>query len=199
MPDGSEIDIRRGLAPGQIAAAAALYWQAFGGKLGRLMGPEARAVDYLSRVMRADQAFCALAPDGTLVGLAGFRTPAGAFTHGSRHDMTAVYGRLGAAWRGAAWRMVAEEAEPWLFQIEGLCVEARVRGRGVGRALVEALCDEALARGHAEVRLEVSDGNMPALALYRRAGFTEAGRDRLGPLAPLFGYRGATRMVRRLG
>lgn len=192
------IEIRLGLAPGQRAEAAALYWQAFGGKLGRVMGPEARALDYLARVMRGDQALCALAPDGALLGLAGFATRAGAFAHGNRHDFATVYGRFGAAWRTALWRLLESDPPPAAFQMEGLCVRDDARGRGVGRALVEAICAEAGRRGHGAVSLEVSDTNRRARVLYERAGFTVTGETRLGPLSALFGYRGSVRMERQI-
>lgn len=42
------------------------------------------------------------------------------------------------------------------------------RGRGVGRALVEAVLDHA---DGADVHLRVMDGNEPAVATYRAAGF----------------------------
>jgi len=199
LDDAAEIYIRRGLASAHRAEAARLYWRAFAPKLGRVMGPEDLALAYLARVMRADQALCAIGTNGVLVGLAGFRTRAGAFAHGERHDMAAIYGPLGAIWRAAAWRLLGPEREPWFFQLEGLCVREEARGRGIGSALVEAVCAEARARGHSEVRLDVTDSNPRARALYERAGFTEAGAERLGALAPLFGYREATRMVRQLG
>ncbi|GHE00172.1 molybdopterin-guanine dinucleotide biosynthesis protein MobC [Allgaiera indica] len=199
MHDMAEIYIRRGLASAHRAEAARLYWQAFAPKLGRVMGPEDLALTYLARVMRADQALCAIGTNGVLLGLAGFRTRAGAFAHGNRHDMAAIYGPFGAIWRIAAWRLLGPEREPWFFQIEGLCVREEARGCGVGSALVEAACAEARARGHSEVRLDVSDDNLRARALYERAGFTATGGERLGARAVLFGYREATRMVRRLG
>lgn len=193
-----DINILRGLPAGQREAAVHLYWQAFGAKLGRLMGPEARALAYFARVLRSDQAVCALDGSGALVGIAGFRTASGSFAHGNRHDMMAVYGRLGAAWRAAAWRLLGAERESWRFQLEGLCVREGHRGYGVGSALIEAICDEARARGHSEVRLDVTLGNSRARALYERAGFTAIGEERLGALALLFGYRGATRMMRQV-
>lgn len=199
MDDGVDIHIRRGLVAAHRAEAARLYWRAFAPKLGRVMGPDDLALAYLARVMRADQALCAIGPNGVLLGLAGFRTRAGAFAHGTRHDLISIYGLFGALWRGVAWRLLGPEREPWTFQLEGLCVREDARGRGVGSALVEAVCAEARIRGHNEVRLDVTDTNPRARALYERVGFTVAGGERLGLLRPLFGYREATRMVRQLG
>jgi ribosomal protein S18 acetylase RimI-like enzyme len=46
------------------------------------------------------------------------------------------------------------------------------RGRGLGRAVVGALLAEALRRGAASAYLQVTAENAPALALYRRFGFS---------------------------
>ena len=50
------VTIRHGLPEHLRPDAAALYWQAFGGKLGRVMGPNQRALRFLQRVIRADHA-----------------------------------------------------------------------------------------------------------------------------------------------
>ena len=55
-----KVDLIHGLPPSQRRAAAELYWQAFGGKLARVMGPEPRALDFLLRVMRSDHAIAAV-------------------------------------------------------------------------------------------------------------------------------------------
>jgi GNAT superfamily N-acetyltransferase len=49
------------------------------------------------------------------------------------------------------------------------------RGRGVGRALVEAVVELARAAGTRELLLEVTEGNDDAHALYRSCGFVDAG------------------------
>jgi ribosomal-protein-alanine N-acetyltransferase len=69
-------------------------------------------------------------------------------------------------------RRTLDEAELLLLAV---CPE--VRGRGVGRALVEAVSDESRLRGAQRLMLEMREGN-PALALYSAAGFAEIGRRR---------------------
>ena len=57
--------------------------------------------------------------------------------------------------------------------------EATARGRGLGAAALDALLEYGFgALGLHSVWLSVWAGNAPALALYRRAGFREAGRRR---------------------
>lgn len=54
-------------------------------------------------------------------------------------------------------------------------VAPEARGRGVGDALVAAVVDGAREDGASVVRLDVAEGNDPALALYLRHGFVLTG------------------------
>lgn len=190
--------IRKGLAPDHRAAAVRLYWAAFGAKLGRILGPDPRALAYLDRVLQSDLMFSAVSREGGLLGIAGFRMSSGAFPIGRLHDMIAVYGRAGALWRYAAIRLMPQRVEPDHFRVDGLAVTEATRCRGIGAALLAALCEEARQRGYGEVRLDVTDANPRARALYEREGFAPCGSDRMGPLRHLFGFSSSTRMVRRL-
>lgn len=192
------ISILRGLPRQQRAAAARLYWQAFGGKLGRVLGPEPRALAFLERVMRGDHAIVALGPDGQVLGLVGFKTPQGSFAGGTRQDLVAVYGRAGGLWRAAVLRLMEREVDNDRFLVDGLCVTRSARSQGVGTVLVQAICDEARARGYGEVRLDVIDTNFRARALYERLGFRVVAEAGLGPLRHVFGFRAAQTMVRRI-
>ena len=62
------------------------------------------------------------------------------------------------------------------WRITGLAVDEAYRGRGVGRALVEAVIARAAAAGAHTVDLKVLGGNLSALALYRSLGFVETAR-----------------------
>jgi ribosomal-protein-alanine N-acetyltransferase len=70
-------------------------------------------------------------------------------------------------------RSVVDEAE-----ILTLAVDPAVRRQGLGTRLVHKGAASAAARGAARLFLEVADDNHPALALYARTGFAEAGRRR---------------------
>ncbi|GGT55545.1 N-acetyltransferase [Streptomyces kurssanovii] len=60
-------------------------------------------------------------------------------------------------------------------QIQGLAVDGRARGRGVGRALLRAACDEARRQGAVRITLRVLAHNAPARALYEAEGFVVEG------------------------
>ncbi|MFJ7907885.1 GNAT family N-acetyltransferase [Kitasatospora sp. NPDC096204] len=60
-------------------------------------------------------------------------------------------------------------------QIQGLAVDDTVRGRGVGRRLVEAACAAARAEGARRMTLRVLGWNAPARRLYESCGFVVEG------------------------
>jgi ribosomal protein S18 acetylase RimI-like enzyme len=184
------------LPPGLRDQAARLYWQAFGQKLGRVMGPEAQALRLLARIIRHDHAIAALM-DGRLVGLVGFKTPHGAFAAGRFADLWAVYG-MGSLWRAAALRLLVRDVDNVRFLVDGLCVAPDMQGRGVGTALLDAIATEAQARGYRAVRLDVVDTNPRAQALYAREGFHVVRTTQMGLLRHLFGFARSTTMVRDL-
>jgi ribosomal protein S18 acetylase RimI-like enzyme len=193
------MEIARGFAPTDRPAIAALYWEAFGDKLGRALGPRAKALAFVARVASPRHAICAWGEDGALLGMAGFRDAEGSLVGGDLADMAAVYGWAGALWRQALLATLARDAGEARFLLDGLVVAPEARGRGVGTRLLLAVADEARRRGHHEVRLDVVDENPRARALYERLGFRAVARHSTGPLRHVFRFRAATTMALALG
>jgi ribosomal protein S18 acetylase RimI-like enzyme len=77
----------------------------------------------------------------------------------------------------------------WIWS---LGVQADARGRGIARALLDAVERELAERGAAGVRLHVSPGNGPARRLYERRGY-----ERVDFVADAFGP-GEDRLILRL-
>ena len=192
------VSIVHGLTEAQRPAAGHLYWEAFGGKLGNVLGPDVKAHAFLLHAIRADHCFAAVGPDGSLLGIAGYKSPQGAFVGGTFAEMRGVYGWLGTLWRSAMLWTLSHEIDNDRFLIDGIAVTREARGSGVGSALLEALCDEGRRRGYASIRLEVIDTNWRARALYERLGFLAVRTERMGPLRHVFGYAAATTMERPL-
>ena len=180
------------------ADAARLYWEAFGGKLGRVMGPERLALRYLEGVIRTDHAMAAISASGDLVGVAGFRTASGTFVGGTRAQMATVYGRVGAAWRAAMLWLLERQTDDGRLLLDGICVTVGARDHGIGTRLMQAIFAEARARGYRAVRLDVVEGNGRARQLYERLGFVAIGTERLGLARYVFGFAASTAMVRTL-
>lgn len=68
-------------------------------------------------------------------------------------------------------RQAGDEAE-----IITIATARRARRGGVGRALIEHAIRELRREGVSRLFLEVSEMNAPALALYRKLGFSQVGR-----------------------
>ncbi len=192
------MNISPGFADDERAAVAAMYWAAFGQKLGRVMGPDRRALALLAEIADPTHALCARDTEGRLLGVVGFKTHESALIDGGWSDMTRHYGWLGAAWRVALLHLLERDVENERFLMDGIFVADGARGQGVGTALLTAIYDEARRRGYSELRLDVIDSNQRARALYEREGFVPGGRHTLGPLRHVFGFESATTMIRKL-
>lgn len=59
-----------------------------------------------------------------------------------------------------------------------LCVAEGVRGRGIGRRMLQLLIERSVQAGMQDVFLEVRPTNPHAIALYQSVGFVEVGRRR---------------------
>jgi ribosomal protein S18 acetylase RimI-like enzyme len=180
-------------------AIAALYWEAFGQKLGRALGPRDKALRFIESVLSPDHAVCAWDDRGRLLGVAGFKTQQGALVGGTLRDMARIYGRAGALWRLALLALLSRDTENARFLMDGLFVAPHARGQGVGTRLLEAIAEEARARGYREVRLDVVEENLRARALYERLGYRPVARHSTGLLRYVFRFRAATTMVLEVG
>lgn len=174
--------------------AAALFLLAFESKLGPVLGRGPRARRFLAECLDPAQAIAVL-EGGRLLGFAGVRDGSGAFMGGGMAELARHYGMLGGVARGLLLAKLERAARPGVLLVEGICVAAPARGRGIGVALLHALAAEGRRRGAHELRLEVVDTNPRAAALYARAGFREAGRTELGLWRHLYGFRTAIAMT----
>ncbi len=182
----------------QRADAARLFWQAFGGKLGRLLGPEAKALNFLTPVLDPSHCLTVSSPGGTLLGIAGFKTAEGAFVGGTAADLRRVYGTAGLIWRAPLLSLVERTIEPGFLLMDGIAVSPDARGLGIGSALLDAVEEEALRRNLKAVRLDVIDTNPRARTLYERCGFEAKGTEDIFPFRWLFGFSKSTRMEKPL-
>jgi ribosomal protein S18 acetylase RimI-like enzyme len=87
----------------------------------------------------------------------------------SRGDTFLAYApELGAAPVG----IVSEyEGEPGTIELISMWISPEARGRGIGRALVEAVLGQARAKSMTRVHLWVAESNRSARLLYERCGF----------------------------
>ena len=97
-----------------------------------------------------------------------------------------VVARAGAHVVGCVQLVLSTRANaPHRAEVQKLCVLTAERGKGIGKALMEAAHAAALARGRTLLVLDTKKGDL-AEALYRGLGYTELGvvpgyaRDRSG-------------------
>ncbi|MGR3466678.1 MAG: GNAT family N-acetyltransferase [Shimia sp.] len=188
------LTLGHGLREDEREAAAALFWEAFGPKLGRLMGPDDRARAFLAEAIRPTHAIAAR-DGGALIGLAGLKDRTGGFVGGGWGEMWRHYG-ASALWRGPLLDSLDRPLAPGQLLMDGLCVTARARSGGVGAALLGAIEAHARGIGCHTVRLDVVDGNDRARALYERLGYRVVGHHGTGLLGPLMGFPGASEMAK---
>ncbi len=191
---GHGVVIRHGFPEAQRDVVAALFWAAFGGKLGRVLGPPVRGQAFVARVLQPRFAISAQNHDGEVLGVAGIKTATGGLVGGGLRDLAAVYGWPQALWRGPLLSFLERDLPPDCLLMDGIFVSATARGQGVGTALLQAVFAEARARGMSRVQLDVIETNPRARALYERQGFVAVNVERLGPMRHVFGFRSATRM-----
>ncbi len=177
---------------------ARLFWNAFSNKLGPLLHPERRALDFIGSALRPEFAYCALDETGGILGVVGFKTERGGLVSAGFRDVVRAYGWAGALWRAPLLDLLERPLAPGQLLLDGIFVADHARGQGVGTALIAHVIAEAGARGCTEVGLDVIDTNPRAEALYRRLGFTPEGVEKLGPLRHLFGFRSSTKMIYRI-
>ncbi len=190
-----DVTVLAGFPEDQRERVVAMYWEAFSAKLHRVMGQGSRAQAFLRRVADPSHAISAINREGRVVGVAGFKTADGAFVGGELSDLTAVYGVFGGTWRGLVLSLLERRLQADTLLMDGIMVDANVRGQGVGTRLLAAVRARAKEVGCSAVRLDVIDSNPRARALYEREGFVPGAAQSTGLLRHVFGFRSATPMT----
>ena len=73
--------------------------------------------------------------------------------------------------RVAGYGLVVLRRTSLAARLYSIALAPEARGRGLARALLEALEEGTLAAGRTEMRLEVAQGNEAAIGLYQRSGY----------------------------
>ena len=190
--------VQPGFQDAHRAEVARLFWEAFEGKLGFAMGPRHKALAFIEPNLQRAFAFSALDAGGNLLGVAGIKTAKGGLLTGDLPELSAVYGWWGGLWRGLVLEQFERPLNEDTLLMDGIFVRAEARGTGVGSALLKSVLWTAEMNGYSAVRLDVIDTNTRARALYERWGFEPAGKITTGAFAPIFGFRSATTMFRKV-
>ena len=190
--------IESGFPEHKRSAAAHMFWEAFSGKLGKVLAPEAKSLALIERILDRRYCISVSCQQGDLLALAGYKTHFGSFTAGTLSDFTAIYGWFGGPMRALLLNVLERQTEPDVFLLDSLVVRPSARGMGIGSALLKQAEDTARKQGLAKIRLDVIDSNFRARALYERLGFIAVSSEKTGPFADLFGFSSSTTMVKDL-
>lgn len=193
-----EPSVGRGFTPDERERVGSLYWEAFGRKLRPAFADDATGARAVRASMRPASTFIART-GGSVAGVCGFAEDG----HGAA-DLTwaTLRGQLTVAPAIRAYLVLgvlSRSRRTDVLVLDGICVDAAQRGRGIGSALLAAATELACLRGLRAVRLSVVDTNPRARALYHRLGFRPVGSGSLGPLAAVYGFDRYTTMERRTG
>jgi len=88
-------------------------------------------------------------------------------------------------WRGPVEERLVPPLPPHGLYVMSLAIAPGWRGRGVGRALLEAAVGEAAEAGLRSVALDVAGGNEGAISFYERNGFARRSERTLPPMRGL--------------
>ncbi|WP_172382549.1 GNAT family N-acetyltransferase [Streptomyces sp. MNP-20] len=192
---GGEIEVRRGVPAGAEEQVAALYWEAFGRKLGPGLGPPDAGRAFLARHLHRDRGVVALRGH-RVVAVAGFQLDGRALTGGGARDVLSAYGPLRGLPRLAVLALFERTPAAGELVMDGIAVAADQRGHGIGSLLLREVAAVAAEAGCRRVRLDVIDVNPRARALYERHGFTATRTHRTPYLRRLMGFDAVTTMHR---
>ncbi|MEM7738507.1 MAG: GNAT family N-acetyltransferase [Deinococcota bacterium] len=197
MTVSSDIYYQQGFAGADRPAAAILYDQAFGSKLGVAIPNRETRLAVLEHSFQPQFCIAAFEAD-RLVGLAGFHTAEGSLTGGTLSgNMPETAPKLGL-WGGLRAALILalyeRKAQPGELLMDGLVVHEDMRGRGVGSKLLERLTQYGHEHGFDYIRLNVINTNPAAKRLYERRGFQEVRTTTFPYLKWLLGFSAETTM-----
>lgn len=140
------------------------------------------ALDYIRHDFRRGSGFLGAAAhtvavvDGEVVGTGSFYTRAGyqALSSEQAKNLIAYFGWwrfIRMMPRGLRVQRGISKLEEGQLYVANLGVREQLRGKGIGKALIEAAAQRARAEGLAQLVLDVSESNTRAAALYERLGF----------------------------
>lgn len=186
-----------GFAEHQRTRVGALYWEAFGRKLGPAFADDATGLALVQATLSPDRVLVARLGD-VIAGVCGFY-------EGDRGAVDLTWAALrrqlstrASIRAGLLLAVLARGEHPGALVLDGICVDADLRGHGIGSALLVAASEQARRRGARAVRLSVVDTNPRARALYQRLGFQPVDAGSLGPLSAVYGFGRYTVMEREV-
>ncbi len=151
------------------ATAAALYYHALKPRVAGLLGNEVQALALVNEAMQGDHCVVAVV-EGKLVGVLGLRVNGRQFVRFSLSSMTRQFGWLSGLLRWLRLKRIPAAYSQANYFVDGMVVEASMRGYGIGSQLMTLA--EKQARSLGAERLAVSAEQPDNCdSIYRQLGF----------------------------
>ncbi len=192
-----EITYIHGFSESLRDSAAHLYDSVFGVKFAAAIPSKDHRIKLLAQSFSPSFAFCAI-HNNQLVGLAGYHSSSGSLTGGMTYRrLLANLGFFRGNWAAMIFSLYERKPMPGELVMDGIAVDERMRGCGVGTHLLEMLADYATKEGFKTIRLDVIDTNSRAQKLYERNGFVVTKTERFEFLRWLLSFGASSTMERR--
>ncbi|ACL05810.1 GCN5-related N-acetyltransferase [Desulfatibacillum aliphaticivorans] len=188
-----DISVCVGLPEEYRKHVAEAYVRTFPHKFETIMGGTEKARQVLERDLNPDCALVA-SSDGDFAGVAGINILGTRLVKTRKRTFVRTFGLLSGLLRFGAFRAVSRKAPARELLFDGLVVEEKMRGKGVGSRLLQGVVDYARDRGFSVIKLDVLDTNPRAKALYERTGFKPVKTESYPYLYSL-GFSGVTTMA----
>ncbi|MFF4443313.1 GNAT family N-acetyltransferase [Streptomyces sp. NPDC001502] len=199
------VEVRRGLPEGAAARVAELYWEAFGGKLGRALGPAEAGRRFIAGHLHPDRAVTALSggEDGEsgesgegarVVGVAGYQLAGRGLVGGDAAAVRAEYGQVRGLYRVLLLALLERTPARGELVMDGIAVDPAERSRGIGGLLLREIEAIAVEQRCRRIRLDVVAENPRARELYEKHGFRAVRVQRTPWLRDVLGFGGVTTM-----
>ena len=189
-----EITYVHGFSESMRNSAARLYDDAFGVKFSVALRSKSRRIELLAQTFCPYFAFCAI-HDNQLVGLAGYHTSSGSLTGGMNYrGLLANLGFIRGNWAAMIFSLYERKPSVGELVMDGIAVDERMRGRGVGTHLLDMLTEYAAKERFKTIRLDVIDTNPRAQQLYERNGFVVTKTERFEYLRWLISFGASSTM-----
>ncbi len=164
-----------------------------------ILGEADRALRVLTQNINLNNCQTAFCND-RLVGILGLQTQAASFWNPTLSSFITEFGLFVGLTKYCGLHLLHHETESDEWYIDGIAVEAEMRGLGIGTKLLGHLEQKARKNGIYKITLEVINTNPRAEALYQRRGFREINRTDLWPFSRIYGFsfESAIKMVKLL-
>lgn len=194
-----DLQITRGFADELRPQVASLYDAAFGAKLGIAIPDAPLRLKLLAQSF--DPSHCFIATSGGVVlGVAGFKTSAGALTSGiTAKSLRAELRGLKALRAMFVLALFERRLSADQLLMDGISVSPEARGKGIGTQLLNRLKAFAAGEKFRSLRLDVINTNPLARQLYERLGFVATKTENLAYLHWLLGFSATTTLEYRIG